>query len=129
MYAQKTNSNRKCTGSYSTYSQGIKIGKWIFTAGQIPIEPKSGNIISGHVKDKARQVMENIKAVLEASGASMKDVVKTTIYLTNMQDFTAVNEVYGEYFTEPYPARSTVQVTALPKGVSVEIDAIAYTGS
>ncbi len=116
-------------GAIGPYSQGIKIGKWIFTAGQIPIEPKSGNIISGHVKDKARQVMENIKAVLEASGASMKDVVKTTIYLTNMQDFTAVNEVYGEYFTEPYPARSTVQVTALPKGVSVEIDAIAYTGS
>lgn len=111
------------------YSQAVKVGKWIFTAGQIPIEPKSGNLVSGHIKDKTRQVMENIKAILEASGAKMDDVVKTTIFLANLQDFTAVNEVYGEYFTEPFPARSTVQVAALPKGVSVEIDAVAYTGS
>ena len=111
------------------YSQAVRVGKWIFTAGQIPIEPKTGNMVSGHIKEKTRQVMENIKAILEAGGAKMDDVVKSTIYMTNLQDFSAVNEVYGEYFKEPYPARSTVQAAALPKGVSIEIDVVAYTGS
>ena len=116
-------------GAIGPYSQAIKVGKWIFTAGQIPIDPKTGNIVSGHIKEKARQVMENVKAIIEASGGKMEDVVKTTIYLTNLQDFGAVNEIYGEYFNPPYPARSTIQVTALPKGVAIEIDVIAYTGS
>ena len=127
--AKKQIQTDKAPGAIGPYSQAVKVGKWVFTAGQIPIEPISGNMVSGHIKDKTRQVMENIKAIIEASGAKMDDVVKTTIYLTNLQDFTAVNEVYGEYFTEPYPARSTVQAAALPKGVSVEIDAIAYIGN
>lgn len=107
------------------YSQAVASGGFLFTAGQIGLNPKTGKLAEGGVKAQARQVMMNLEAVLSDSGASFDDVVKTTIFLVDMGDFAAVNEVYGEYFRQSYPARSTVQVAALPLGASVEIEAIA----
>jgi len=105
------------------YSQAIKIGNMIFTSGQIALTP-SGNFLDADVKTQTTQVCENLKAVLEAAGASLKNVVKTTIFLDDINNFAAVNEVYGKYF-EHKPARSTVAVKELPKGAKVEIECIA----
>jgi 2-iminobutanoate/2-iminopropanoate deaminase len=116
----------KAPSAIGPYSQAIRSGQWLYTAGAIPIEPSSGQLVGGGIKDKTRQVLENLKAIIEAGGGTMDDVVKTTIFLTSLQDFVPMNEVYGEYFQAPYPARSTVQVAALPKGVALEIEAIAY---
>ncbi|MDI6783671.1 MAG: RidA family protein [bacterium] len=121
----KTNNAPQAIGPYS---QGIRIGQFIYTSGQIPIDPKTNTIVGGGIKNQTKQVLENLKAVLAANGSSMQDVVKTTVYLTNMLDFTAMNEVYATYFTEPYPARTTVQVARLPKDVAIEIDVVAYLG-
>ena len=121
-------STPKAPGAIGPYSQGIKIGGWIYSAGQISLVPETGELITGDVKDHARQVLNNIKGILESSGAGFENVIKTTIYLANLNDFAAVNEVYGEYFRKPYPARSTVQVAALPKGAPVEIEVVAYIG-
>lgn len=109
------------------YSQAIKIpcGTMIFCSGQIPLDPKEGKIIGITAAEQAEQVLKNIQAILLAAGAEMKHVVKTTIFLTSMNDFTAVNEVYGKYFTFDMPARATVEVSRLPKDVKVEIEAIA----
>lgn len=109
------------------YSQAIKIpcGTMIFCSGQIPLDPKEGKIIGITAAEQAEQVLKNIQAILLAAGAEMKHVVKTTIYLTSMNDFAAVNEVYGKYFTFDMPARATVEVSRLPKEVKVEIEAIA----
>ncbi len=110
------------------YSQAIAVtaGRMIFCSGQIPLDPATGEVHgAGDVKAEATRVMENLKAVLEAAGASLAQVVKTTIYLTDLANFALVNEVYGGYFKGEPPARATVQVSALPKGVQVEIDAIA----
>lgn len=97
----------------------------IFCSGQIPLDPKRGNIVGSGAAEQADQVLKNLKAVLEAAGASLKDVVKTTVYLANMDDFAAVNEVYAQYFTSDLPARAAIEVGRLPKDVKVEIDAIA----
>ena len=94
-------------------------------SGQIPINPNTNELVSGSIETETTQVMENLKAILSAAGATLADVVKTTIYLADMGDFAKVNEVYGSYFTGSYPARATVQVAGLPKGVRVEIDAVA----
>ena len=110
------------------YSQGVKIGRHLFLSGQIPIEPSSGEVLAGSVEAQTRQVLENLQAVLEEAGATLKDVVKTTVYLKDLSAFAEMNSVYGEFFTAPYPARATVGVTALPKGSGVEIDAIAVIG-
>ena len=107
------------------YSQAVRAGELVFASGQIPLEPATGQMIAGDAATQAQRVLENLAAVLEAAGCRPADVVRTTIYLTDLADFTAVNEVYGRVFTPPYPARSTVQVAALPRGASVEIDAIA----
>ena len=107
------------------YSQGVKIGRHIFLSGQIPIEPSSGEVLSGSVEAQTRQVLKNLQAVLEEAGATLKDVVKTTVYLRDLSAFAEMNSVYGEFFSAPYPARATVGVSALPKGSGVEIDAIA----
>ena len=107
------------------YSQAVKAGNLIYTSGQIPIDPATGNIVDGNVEDQARQVLVNLKAVLEAAGVSLNKVVKTTVFLKDMKDFSAVNTVYGSFFSEPYPARSCVEVSRLPKDVSVEIEAVA----
>lgn len=110
------------------YSQALRIGRYIFLSGQIPIEPVSGELVDGGVGLQTRQVLKNLQAVVDASGASLKDVVKTTVYLTDLSTFSEMNAMYAEFFTEPYPARATVGVSALPKGAAVEIDAIVVVG-
>ena len=107
------------------YSQAIAAGNFVFVSGQIPSNPSTGEIVSGDIKAETKQVMENIKAVLSEAGVGFSNIVKTTIFLTDMQSFAQVNEVYGTYFTDQFPARETVQVSALPKNVNVEISVIA----
>lgn len=107
------------------YSHAVRSGTLIFTSGQIPLDPASGQIVGGPVDAQARRVMENLAAVLTAAGTSFAHVLKTTIYLTDLADFAAVNAVYGSYFPSNPPARSTVQVAALPLGASIEIEAVA----
>lgn len=107
------------------YEQAIRIDGLVFTAGQIPIDPKTGNFVEGGIAEQTRQVLENLNAVLKAAGSSMDRVVKATVFLKNMADFPAMNEVYGEYFAAAKPARSTVAVADLPRGALVEIDLVA----
>jgi 2-iminobutanoate/2-iminopropanoate deaminase len=106
------------------YSQAIKHNGFLFVSGQIPLDPQTGELIKGSIEDETRRVLKNLQGVIEAAGATLKDVVKTTIFLRSMSDFARVNEVYGSFFPAPYPARSTVAVAGLPKDVSVEIEAI-----
>ena len=110
------------------YSQAIRVGAMVFTSGQIPLDPATGKLVEGDIAAQARRVLDNLEAVLEASGASFADVVKTTIYLIDMNDFGAVNAVYGERFEGAPPARSTVAVARLPKDARIEIDMIAVIG-
>jgi len=107
------------------YSQAIVAGNLVFTAGQIPLEPATMQMVPGDVAAQTARVMENIQAVLEAAGASLQTVVRTTVFLTDMNDFNAMNEVYGRYFGDHKPARSTVQVARLPRDARVEIDTVA----
>jgi 2-iminobutanoate/2-iminopropanoate deaminase len=118
-------STEKAPAAIGPYSQAIQAGNLLFCSGQIPLDPVSGEVVAGDVRRQAEQVMENIAAVLSAAGAGFNDVVKATVFLVEMGDFGAVNEVYGRYFTEHKPARSTVAVKALPRGVLVEIEVIA----
>lgn len=115
----------KAPAAIGAYSQAVRVGSWLFVSGQIPLAPQGNQVIGDEIGAQTRQVLENLKAILEAAGATMQQVVKTTIYLTDLAHFQTVNAIYGEYFREPYPARATVQVAALPRGVQVEIDAIA----
>jgi 2-iminobutanoate/2-iminopropanoate deaminase len=108
------------------YSQAVKAGDLVFIAGQVPIDPKTGTIIQGDIKEQTKRVLENIKAILEAANLSMDHVVKTTVFLKNMADFSKMNDVYATYFRSWPPARSTVPVGNLPLGAEVEIEAIAY---
>jgi 2-iminobutanoate/2-iminopropanoate deaminase len=108
------------------YSQAIKVGSWLFLSGQIPIDPRSGDIIEGDIEVQTRRVLENIKAILENAGFTLGDIVKVTVYLVDLNDFPRFNKVYSEYFKDKPPARTTVQVAALPRSVRIEIDAIAY---
>ena len=107
------------------YSQAIRAGGFIFVAGQIALDPATGQMVEGPADVQARRVLENLKAVLAACGAQMSDVVKTTVFLRSMADFAAVNRVYEEYFPQPPPARSAVAVAELPRGALVEIEAVA----
>ena len=107
------------------YNQATLAGGFLFVSGQIPMDPLSGEIISSDIKAEATQVMENIKAILTEAGLTFDNIVKTSIFLTDMQNFAQVNEVYGTYFTADFPARETVQVAGLPKAVNVEISVIA----
>ena len=107
------------------YSQAIVSGGFVFTAGQIALDPASGEVVGADAATQAERVLENLSAVLEAAGSSMGDVVKTTVYLADLSDYAAVNEMYARYFTEPFPARSAFGVSELPRGARVEIDAIA----
>src|SRR5678815_2274675 len=109
------------------YSQAIRSGSMLFCAGQIPLDPKSGQIVSEDVAGQTKQVLENISGILQAAGLNFSHVVKTTIFLISMDHFQTVNEIYGTYFRENPPARSTVAVSALPKGAKVEIEVIAVT--
>ena len=106
------------------YSAGIKTGNYVFTSGQIGINPTTGNIVQGGIEAETRQVLKNIAALLEAAGTGLDQVVKTTVFLQNMSDFAAMNAVYAEYFTAEPPARSTVAVAGLPKGALVEIETV-----
>jgi 2-iminobutanoate/2-iminopropanoate deaminase len=107
------------------YSQAIKAGSLLFLSGQIPLDPASGNIVDGDITVQTERVFQNLKAVLSAAGASFANVVRTTVFLADMNEFAAMNAVYGKYVVDPPPARSTVQVARLPKDVRVEIDVIA----
>ncbi len=108
------------------YSQAVKVGPWLFTSGQIPVDPKSGEIVQGGIEKQTERVMENIKNILIFSGMDLNDVIKTTVYLNDINEFAKFNEVFGRYFQINPPARATVEVSKLPKGVGIEIDAIAY---
>jgi 2-iminobutanoate/2-iminopropanoate deaminase len=117
---------RSAPGAIGPYSQAIVTGQgMLYTAGQIPLNPATGELVAGDIKVQTRQVMENLKGILEAGGAGMASVVKTTVYLKDMGEFAAMNEVYGEYFASAPPARSTVEVARLPRDVKVEIEAVA----
>ena len=107
------------------YSQAVRCRQLLFVSGQVPLDPATGKIVEGDIAAQTHQVFANLAAVLKAGGRSFADVVKTTVFLADMNDFTAVNEVYGRYFTQPYPARATVEVARLPKDARVEIDMIA----
>ena len=120
--AISTNNAPKAIGPYS---QAMKNENLVYTSGQIPLEPETGELVKGGVEAQARRVLENLKSVLEAAGTSMDKVIKTTVFLKDMEQFGTINAIYGEYFKEPYPARSTVQVSRLPKDVDLEIEAIA----
>ena len=110
------------------YSQAQVAGNLVFTAGQIPLDPASGELVQGGIAEQTERVMMNLRAILEAAGASFASVVKTTVFLRDMNDFAAMNEVYGRHFGEHKPARSTVQAARLPRDVGVEIEAIAILG-
>ncbi len=108
------------------YNHGVRIGDLLFCAGQIPIDPASGNLVEGGVEAQAERVLLNIKAILDSQGLGFANVVKTTVFLTDLADFAAMNGVYGRFFTGDYPARSTIQVAALPKGARIEIEIVAH---
>jgi len=110
------------------YNQAVLAGNTLYVSGQIALHPETGNLVSDNIQTETRQVLENLKAVINAADMQLSDVVKTSIFLSDMDSFAAVNEVYGTYFTENYPARETVAVKTLPKNVNVEISAIAVKG-
>ena len=118
-------STDKAPAAIGPYSQAVKVGNLLFTSGQIPIDPATNTLVEGGIGVQARRVMENVKAILTASGADMDAVVKTVVFIKDMNDFAKVNEIYAEYFTGNYPARSCVEVARLPKDVLIEMEAIA----
>jgi 2-iminobutanoate/2-iminopropanoate deaminase len=122
---KKVVSSGKAPKAIGPYSQGIETGGFIFMSGQIPLDPTTGDMVSGGIEVETRRVLDNLKAILQSQGLDMDAVVKTTIFLADMGDFAKVNEVYGSYFGEVPPARSTIQVGALPKNARIEIEAVA----
>jgi len=108
------------------YNHAVRIGDLLFCAGQIPIDPKDCNLVAGDIKVSTDRVLQNIKVILDDQGLTFANVVKSTVFMANLADFAGMNEVYGKYFTDNFPARSTVQVAALPKGATVEIEVIAH---
>ena len=115
----------KAPKAIGPYSQAIKVGNLVFASGQVPIVPATGEFVEGGIKEQTRQSLTNAKAILEEAGTSLSKVVKTTVYLSDMANFAAMNEVYAEFFTQPYPARSAVAVKTLPKNALVEVECIA----
>ena len=115
----------KAPAAVGPYSQAIDCGDTVYLSGQIPLDPATGVIVEGGIETQARRMFENIGAVLEKAGLSYENVVKTTVFLTDIGDFAALNKIYGEYFSEPFPARSCVEVSNLPKGAKVECECIA----
>ena len=122
---KETISTEKAPGAIGPYSQAVKAGNMIFCSGQIPIDPTTGEFVSNNVAEQTHQVLTNLSAVLEAAGTSLNNVVKTTVFLADMNDFTAMNEIYAEFFSENKPARATVQAARLPRDARVEIECIA----
>lgn len=119
----KTN---KAPAAIGPYSQAVKAGDFLYISGQIPIDPATGEIVSGDIQVQTNQCMKNLQAICEAAGVTLKNAVKTTIFITDLQEFTKVNETYGKYFAENAPARACVEVSALPKNVAVEVEAVVY---
>jgi len=116
----------KSPAAVGPYNHAVRIGDLLFCAGQIPIEPATGNLISGDIKVQTERVLENVRAILDDQKLTFANVVKSTVFLTDLVNFAGMNEVYSKYFTENFPARSTIQVAGLPKGASVEIEVIAH---
>lgn len=121
-------STSNAPGAIGPYSQAVKVGNMVFCSGQIPLDPATGEFVAGGVAEQTGQVLKNLSAVLEAAGTDLARVVKTTVFLADMADFTAMNETYASVFAENKPARATVQAAGLPKGALVEIEAIAVIG-
>lgn len=115
----------KAPGAVGPYSQGVKAGSFIYTSGQLAIVPETGELIKGDIQKETRQCLDNVKAILAEGGASIEDIVKVTVFVTDIKNFSLINEVYAEYFTNHKPARSLVEVSNLPKGGDIEIEAIA----
>src|SRR5437870_1047574 len=126
---KKIISTSDAPGAIGPYSQGVRVGSTIFYSGQIPLDPKTGQMVPGGVDEQARRVMENIGGLLRAEGLNYDNIVKTTIFLADINDFQTVNEIYGSYFKQAPPARSTIQAGALPKSARLEIEAIAVAGN
>ncbi len=118
-------STPRASAAVGPYSQGIIAGKFVFISGQLPLDPETGDFVKGSIEEKTHRVIKNVKAVLEAAGTDLAHVVKTTVFLINMGDFAAVNNIYAQYFNASLPARSAVQVDALPKNADIEMEAIA----
>ena len=122
---KKVISTSKAPAAIGPYSQAIQVGNLVYTSGQIPIDPATGMFVEGGIKEQTRQSLLNVKEILEEAGLTIKDVVKTTVFMADMNDFADMNAVYAEFFSEPYPARSAVAVKTLPKGALVEIEVVA----
>jgi 2-iminobutanoate/2-iminopropanoate deaminase len=116
----------KSPAALGPYNHAVRVGDLLFCAGQIPVDPKDGNLVTGDIKVQTDRALQNIQAILDDQGLTFNHVVKSTVFMTNLADFASMNEVYGKYFTGNFPARSTVQVAALPKGAHVEIEVIAH---
>lgn len=123
---KKVISTSKAPAAIGPYSQAIQVGNLVYTSGQIPVNPAIGAFVEGGIKEQTRQSLLNVKAVLEEAGLTMSDVIKSTVFMADMNDFSDMNAVYAEFFTEPYPARSAVAVRTLPKGALVEIEVVAW---
>jgi 2-iminobutanoate/2-iminopropanoate deaminase len=121
-------STENAPGAIGPYSQAVKAGNMVFCSGQIPIDPQTGEFVSNEIGEQTEQVLKNLSAVLEAAGSDLNNVVKTTVFLIDMNDFAAMNEVYAKYFSENKPARATVQAARLPRDARVEIECIALIG-
>ena len=121
----KAISTTKAPGAIGPYSQAIRTGNLVFVSGQLPVDPSTGNFAEGGIKELTRQSLLNIQAILETEGTDMKHVVKTTVFLTDMNDFADMNEVYATFFSSPFPARSAVAIKTLPKNAIVEIECVA----
>lgn len=122
-------STKKAPDAVGPYSQAVCVGGLLITSGQIPLDPATGGLVEGDIQAQTHQVMKNLSAVLTEAGLSFENVIKTTVFLADINDFAAMNEIYATYFSEPYPARSAVQVAALPKGAKVEIECICARGT
>lgn len=122
---QKAISTNQAPGAIGPYSQAIEVGDFVFASGQIALDPATGAIVEGGIAEQTRQALTNAQNILKAAGTDLSHVVKTTVYLDNMDDFAAMNEVYAQFFSEPFPARSAVAVEKLPKGALVEVEVLA----
>ena len=126
---KRTIQTEQAPAAIGPYSQAIRIGDFLYTSGQIALDPESGNFLSGEIEEETEQTLKNISAILQAGGVNFENVIKTTVYLSDLNDFTRMNQVYEKYFSKNKPARAGVQVAALPKGAKIEIDAIASCSS
>ena len=123
----KVINTKSAPSAIGPYSQAIQVGNLVYTSGQIPIDPSTGSFVEGGIKEQTRQSLSNVQAILKEAGLTMNDVIKTIVFLADMNDFAEMNSVYAEFFSNPYPARSAVAVKTLPKGALVEIEVIAGT--